>query len=654
MKLDASTVETEVTGYKTTVESRRYSAWYIWCILIVLLVTTIGLSLTLHGWKSRIPTFDLLPYIDGAHELIATGRLPDRGTLTSYGSYTPPGTTWLMLPGVLLFNDPRLYENAGSVILGAGTLPGIFLLARAYFGLGCAFLSVLLYGLSELGLFFSASLWPRGHAFFYVWMVYWAGQYVTQKKSEYLAAAMFTWAAGMYVFMEIAPALFILPVVWFFYRPPLKPRPLLFAAVAILAMWYPYLQFEYGRSFVDLRSQILRQKVLPANYKASWCDPQLVLRNTEVTDTARSADSAAVPNSESLRAMILSHLASLWGRWHSLAGNFERTTRVSGNSIVLTVLALVSLSLVSVPRGPLAAKTLNDQHQRWRSSLIWVAGGMVLFALAFNEFIIARYLSQRGNLQDSTIATIRWLQTTLGVAGILLLALKAKVTALMDRLAISEAGSVQGTQRLHNAKVFCLSLVIPWLILLVMVESSGRLERFWWLWPLQVIALVALVTYVPSILHLPRIFAWIGSILLIIMTLGRVVTGVKEAWLKPQWSGSDAAEVQVVNYVVSQLAGRNQAAIGYQIFIWRFMAEYNVVDPRYKIGADFDLLFKDLHGVANTNRCAEGVSSGDEFRIVQTRPTSTDARGKWYVDVPLDRSFHLLYQFGPYQVFKRG
>src|SRR5437870_4477122 len=168
-----------------------------------------------------------------------------------------------MVPGLVTTKDPRLFEAAGAGILYLGTLAGIFFLARSFFGMRCAVLAVGLYSLSELGLFYSASLWPRGHPFFYVWMVYFAAQWASQKKAEYLAAAVLTWAAGMYVFMEIAPALFILPIIWFLYRPPLKLRPLLFAGVAILGLWYPYLKFEYRREFIDLRSQLLRQTILP-------------------------------------------------------------------------------------------------------------------------------------------------------------------------------------------------------------------------------------------------------------------------------------------------------------------------------------------------------------------------------------------------------
>ena len=94
---------------------------------IALLVAALGAVLILQGWKSRIPIFDMLTTIDAAQEVIDHGRLPDRGVVTSFGSFAPPGLTWLMVPGVALFRDPRLFEYVGSLALYVGTVLGVFL-----------------------------------------------------------------------------------------------------------------------------------------------------------------------------------------------------------------------------------------------------------------------------------------------------------------------------------------------------------------------------------------------------------------------------------------------------------------------------------------------------------------------------------------------
>jgi hypothetical protein len=125
--------------------------------------------------------------------------------------------------------------------------------------------------------------------------------------------------------------------------------------------------------------------------------------------------------------------------------------------------------------------------------------------------------------------------------------------------------------------------------------------------------------------------------------------------------GPTAPQVQAVGFLANRLSSeaRNTAAIGYQIFVFGFMAKSNIIDPRYKVGAQWDMLFKYRHGILNSDQCAEGVSPKDEYRIVQTRPRQVlpqdffDQRAEEYVDIELDSSFQLVRQFGRYQIFER-
>jgi len=320
-------------------------------LAVVLLIAALGVALALEGWRSRIPYMDVIPYIDRVHILLAHGRIPDRGTVTSYGSYAPPGTSWLFLPGIVLFSDPRLFEYPGSGFLHVGTLIGIFLLARLYFGVGCALLSVLLYGVSELGLFFAGSLQPRGHPFFYVWMVYWTCRWAARRDAKYLAAALVTWAAAMYVFMELAPALLILPSVWLYSRPPVRFRSLVVVGALALVIWYPYLRFEATRRFADLRSQVLLQSLRPANYREAWCDPTLTLRRGEILASTPLASGTADPGGLRGRFVTtLGHRGLAFAR--GLVFNFEG--RVPGAEFVLLGLTMGGLFFFELSSGPIS------------------------------------------------------------------------------------------------------------------------------------------------------------------------------------------------------------------------------------------------------------------------------------------------------------
>ena len=90
-------------GTALSVETRQVIVGFA----IVLLVTIIGMLLPLQGWKSRPPAFDMLTYFNSAEHLLKTGTPARYGDVSSYGSFPPGGTTWLIAPGMLLFHDPE-------------------------------------------------------------------------------------------------------------------------------------------------------------------------------------------------------------------------------------------------------------------------------------------------------------------------------------------------------------------------------------------------------------------------------------------------------------------------------------------------------------------------------------------------------------------
>jgi hypothetical protein len=56
-------------------------------------------------------------HIVDADTLIHQGGVPDRGAVGSTMGRIPPGTTWLLPPGLMLFDEPRLFEAPTSVVL---------------------------------------------------------------------------------------------------------------------------------------------------------------------------------------------------------------------------------------------------------------------------------------------------------------------------------------------------------------------------------------------------------------------------------------------------------------------------------------------------------------------------------------------------------
>jgi hypothetical protein len=526
---------------------------------LVLIVSVVGMTLALQGWKSHAPAFDMLPYFYGLDQFLERGAILQHGNLSSYGPFFPPGTFWLMLPGRLVFTDPRLFEKLGGAVLYVGTLLGVFLFARAAFSRACARWSVVLYGLSGLGLAFAGSLWPIGHPFFYVWTAYFATQWAMRRQATYLVAAIVTFALGMYVGMAIAPAAFLVPALWLIKRPPLWGRAWLVGAALVAVVWFPYLQFESGRAFVDIRGLLLLQNIIPAEYQAAWCDPGLALR-------ALPEEASASPGAAAAVARPASGQPSL-----SLEQRLQRRARTIGDGLLATFTESTGSRLLALP--------------------------LALASLAAIGLIVV--------------------------------------------------------SRLQHAKLLAISLAIPWSILLLVAEPN-KPERFFWLWPLQVILLAGLATDLLAHAR-PRIAQWVIPLMLALALLAGPLAVRLENWSRSGWAGLDAEEVQVADRLGSYLRahGTDRAAIGYETFIYPFMADYHAIDPTYKVGAEFDLLLRDRYGIANLNQCAEGVSSSDEYRIVQERPQSEADAPRNYFDVGRNGTFHSLGRVGAYDVLAR-
>jgi hypothetical protein len=555
-------------------------------LLSFLSVAALGLMLALQGWKSRPPAFDMLTYFHSAENLLKRGAPAAYGDISSYGSFSPPGTTWLMAPGMLVFTDPRLYEKLGAAALHLGTLLGIFLLAHEVLGRRCAYLCVAAYGLSGLGLAFAGSLWPIGHPFFYVWMVYFAVRWVSYNDPRYLAAALTTFAVGMYDDMAITPIMLILPALWIAYRPPVISRTLLAAGFVSLVVWYPYVQFEAGRGFADLQSMLLLHNIFPANYTDAWCDPSLTLRALTDGPTSAASEATQLQAVASGPPTILAHALT---RAHLILDGLPADlNEVAPHPLISVVLLCPLLSSV--------------------------------VALSLSGTRVARWLTRFQGIPT-------WLRTS-----------GKRQPSFADE---------------HRLETLLLGLLVPRLVLLLVAEP-GRPERFFWMWPLQAIFLAAFFTHVFPRWPLPAPLMGLSQVFLLVLLLLNPLQAHLGSWLREGWAGTDPAEVQVVDYVASQVRaeGRGKAAIGYQTFIYPFMAKYKIIDPQYKVGADFDLLFQYGHGIVNTDQCAEGLSPADEYRIVQTRRKAGEDEPKNYFAVSSD-NYHSVRRFDLYEVLKR-
>lgn len=638
----------------------------IYGAIVVVAVALVAAVVTAQGWRSRMLPFDLVPDIHQAHALLATGALPKHGDLGSYGSFAPPGPAWLMLPSTLLFDDPRLSQYVGAGLLHFLTLLAVFLLGRKYFGTWCGCLAVVLYGLSAQGLWWAGSLWPIGSPDMVCWLVYLASEWVTRRDGRFLAAAAAAWAFGMYLDLAIAPAIFVLPAIWLVYRPPITLKPLLAAGAVVLIAWFPYLRLEAGRDFIDLRSQLLLHYIVPSNVSQSWCDPARELKALPVnTSTAASpARPLGDPGSPNAVRPPESAPVRLEDAFRDrLLGNFSSATDLPGRraiGIVLLCSVLASFILLGVT-GSASRFGRSDQDapstqtsEEWRGPrrLPRAALGAVLLALA-TVLLATSFIFKLLVFDPRLPPPVRGAMAILLIGGIALIVLRF-ATAIVDRLLKRGAVHLQSEEQVRRRRLVVLSLAVPWL-LLVAVAEPGISERFLWLWPLQVLFVAVFFAVLLPRLGVPRPAAWLLQALLVFAFLWNpfLISRVGD-WRADGWSGDDASEVRVVDYIAADLhaEGRDRAAIGYEVFFYPFMVNYNALSSYYKVGAEFDVLFRYGHGIENMDACAEGVSPRDEYRIVQRRPMEGQDTPRHYFEVSLDDRFKLVRRVGIYEIFK--
>jgi len=628
---------------------------WVYGAVIVLFIAAFSLTMNLQGWKSRIPAFDLLTYIYGVRNFTETGTILQHGDTGSYGSYKPPGTAWLMLPSTLVFKDPRLSEYVGTGFLHLATLAGLFILARIFFGFPCAVVATLLYGLSEHSYFFAGSLWPNGRPDFYIWIVLFTGLWVMRKEARYLAAALGVWGIGMNVDMGITPAFFILPAAWLIYRPPIHFKPILFTAAIVMIIWSPYLWFETSRGFADIRSQLLQQHIFPKNNRVTWCDPNVTLKQYAVVSNtaALKQEQTSAPQDPNT-----STLHKLWNEGQAIKekaqSNFKATSPISGASALLLLLTLCSLLILYLPGAANNMTGFQTRRPFLRQRVILLAVGLTLSGLLISIFLLVYLASREGAGAGPRVLFLYKIQKILLLTGAALL-FGYGIVNITNHYLIRFGIQVQTTVEAEQRRLLVISLVIPWFLTLILAEP-GKPERFWWLWPMQSLFLAAFFAWILPRLHLHKGIIWAGQVAVVLLIAGNSFLFSKlDAWNRTGWAGQDAAEIQVVDIIADQVKreGRDHVAIGYHTFIYPFMAEYNITNPIYKVGAEFDMLLLYRHGITNTDRCAEGISTTDEYRIVETKPKSPDWSPKSYIAVPLDEHFKITSQVNTYSVYHR-
>jgi len=506
------------------------------CALAFIVLT--ALAVAGRGYRDFWVSYDILPDYENAANLVEKGVLPVKGSLSSLGTFNPPGYSWLYVPGVWLFpQQPGLAGALGSALLFTGTIAGLAALLGTGLQLATTIGTAAIFSFSSIGMFYAASLWPRAHVFFYCWTVYFLKRWALDRRQGAFALALGMYLLGLYCFFEIAPLGALFVVVWVVYRPAIARLPVMACAIVLLVMWWPYLAYEVGRSGVDIRSFVMGS-----------------VQGAHVYAPTRHAVD----------------IVSSVGR--SLLGNFARSLSTL-RGLVLFCAAVVGLA----------------------------------FATARGRPLIERGLAP---------------------------------------------GSHRADLDLH--RFLALALTVPWLLMLVLVlrEADDASRRFWWFWLLQTYFIGFTVFWVLPRLRVARtlVLAAQCAILVAVVPIGAVRQGLTE--MRRSGYGGKSERLAAIDYLASHLKanGRTAARIGYELSIpsWQRSENGHFI---FKVGNDFDLVFRRRHGIANQSVAENGIAATDEFRILEI--VSTDR----FRDVRLQSAdlsqFTEMARFGNYWVAKR-
>lgn len=576
------------------VKSGRKTADVFWLLVTFALSACIAWQ----GWRGITANDDNVPSIEAATTFLKSGIVPSHGVISCYNSLIPPGSAWLLLPGVLMSSEYRFFELAGSLLLQAGTLIGLFILVSLAFSRPAARLAVSLYALSSTGLFFASSLWPRGHPFFCVWFAIWIILWHARKDARYLAFAVVTLAAGMYVHMELAPLVLVVPAVWYLYRPPVRAKWVLVAAFVSLLIWFPYLRFERGREFKDITSMVFQADILPQDSGRLICDRTLREDVLAPKQQPVPTERKAIRAGHFLGRRVGAVLAGLLGNFPTFC-----EIHLGSRASLLLFLTMLVLGRFAPPWVFYGRPQEKADRQRLISACILLAVSAVLFAAIF-VFV--------PNAEDQMLRPER----RVGMAA--LLALLIGIYQGFRSRPVD-----QDWVATDNQNILVLTLVLPWLALLAVAEADG-VRRYLFLWPLQTAVLGFLATDLLASWRLRAFIVRAAQVALILAAAASPNFFAKmKDWRTNGYAGTDPKMLGALEFVAKEVKreNRNPVAIGYSIYDENWVgwwdASYQVIDPQHMIGMGPNYVLRQRFGVQNSNHCPEGISAADDYRIFQ-------------------------------------
>jgi hypothetical protein len=591
-------------------------------------------AISLQGWKAQ-PLFpsghmsDLATQVTAADDLIYKGQIPNIGGVSSLFGRIPPGTAWLLVPGFLMFDDPRLFEVPGSAVLFLLTLAGIVITGRALYDETLGWLAACLYALSPIGLFFASSLWPRGHPFFVIWTLYFCCLAIQRSRPIWFVLASAVYLFGMYVYIEIAPLGIVFVAALTQNRKLVTWWTLPTIAIVAVLIWVPYLRFQSNVDFVDVGRILTANHTIPG--EPNWCGEPLMVRtadtaepvnfrNLNYTDPPRPREVSflrgllAYRLPATIRSMQNAKLGNGWG-WGN--DGWRSPFKVMFTSGLASLLMLgAGLCFLAVFRLSLASK----EAQWIRAHCFAVAWGLVLVLLTFT-------------LMRAADAGVDWHgKDILYVLGLIMCFILLGIAIrLVDPQRLSLF--MHPARSAHSrtvARLLLLSVLVGQITWSLAVPFEAR--HFIWLWPLECLcvafALRACCQCISS--------RWVQVLLVCPVIAGLAFPAINQPlrdWYRDGWTGHQNPILKLLDHLVAHRKGqgevseRKSVSLSYDIVADQFNLAASSVDSRYSVGMAYDLYLKYKYSLQQELVCADSYSGESRYMIREDRTGGGERMG---------------------------
>jgi hypothetical protein len=581
-----------------------------WIVAITLAASLLMYS----GWRDQSPfdSPDILAHQGNAIDLLRSGVIPYRGQGLSYSGWGPPGTSYLMVPGVLLMPDPRLAEVPGAVLLHFGTLLFLFLIVRGSLGRGAAWAAVALAGLLPI---IGPTLWPNGHPFFVVGMLYFLIRWVRDRAPHAFSAALLLAGLGMYVYFTIAPALIAMALIALIYRRPVSWRSFAAALAALIVVWWPYLHFEAGRGFTDIGIMVLRRDLTVAQAQPStpvYCYASLpgeldFQDRVYMPWTGESDPHRVIYPGAGRGAQFELQLCTLLNKSDRNfdSGYFLVNDPAWPAGLLFGVYLTGCWVLVfGALRG---VEKISKGWSRVRAIPVW----KFLLACALGTALIFLLI------RPAVLGTLLVGDPDWNLSARLLL---AQISAYGILLWISMGIGLLLASRWEDApkEMGVLAAMIGGCgFLLVVLSEIERSWRFWWFWPLQCIAIVAAAAGLIQWIKPSRgitIAVWILAVGLFFPY--RSVMAKTDSILRYGYGGRESGEMQALQWLAE--AARKNPETTISIGVTRFQDEGDITLAWGWL--DFGLRYINKA----PNAVASDIAPGNDYRVVEFLGTDRD------------------------------